>query len=62
MLLPIVTPAPVVTAHAEAFRGLFDNQCAFRHFQNYLTGPYVEALRQAFLIAESKGLEVQIAF
>lgn len=38
MLLPIVTPAPVVTAHIEAFRDLFDNQCAFRHFQNYLTG------------------------
>lgn len=38
MLLPIVTPAPVVTAHAEAFRDLFDNQCACRHFQHYLTG------------------------
>lgn len=38
MVLPIVTPAPVVATHAEAFRDLFDNQCAFRHFQHYLTG------------------------
>jgi len=38
MVLPIVTPAPVVAFHAEAFRDLFDNQCEFRHFQNYLTG------------------------
>jgi SRSO17 transposase len=38
MVLPIVTPAPVVASHAEAFRDLFDNQCEFRHFQNYLTG------------------------
>jgi len=38
MVLPIVTPAPVVSSHAEAFRNVFDNQCAFRHFQHYLTG------------------------
>ena len=38
MVLPIVTPAPVVAFHAEAFLDLFDNQCEFRHFQNYLTG------------------------
>ncbi len=38
MVLPIVTPAPVVASHAEAFRDLFDNQCAFRHVQNDLTG------------------------
>jgi SRSO17 transposase len=38
MVLPIVTPAPVVASHAEAFRDLFDNQCEFRHFQHYLTG------------------------
>lgn len=38
MQLPIVSPAPIVTAHAEAFRDLFDNQCQFRHFQHYLTG------------------------
>jgi SRSO17 transposase len=38
MVLPIVTPAPVVASHAEAFRDVFDNQCAFRHFQHYLTG------------------------
>jgi len=29
MVLPIVTPAPVVAFHAEAFRDLFDNQCEF---------------------------------
>ena len=38
MVLPIVTPAPVVVSHAEAFRDLFDHQCEFRYFQNYLTG------------------------
>ena len=38
MQLPIVTPAPVVTAHADAFRDLFENRCQFRHFQHYLTG------------------------
>jgi len=38
MQLPIVAPAPLVTAHAGAFRDLFENQCQFRHFQNYLTG------------------------
>jgi len=36
--LPIVAPAPIVTAHAEQFRDLFENRCQFRHFQNYLTG------------------------
>ena len=38
MQLPIVKPAPIITTHAEAFRHLFENQCQFRHFQNYLTG------------------------
>jgi hypothetical protein len=38
MELPIIAPAPVVTAHAAVFRDLFDNQCQFRHFQHYLTG------------------------
>lgn len=38
MQLPIITPAPLVTAHAEAFRDLFENRCQFRHFENYLTG------------------------
>lgn len=38
MQLPIVKPAPIVTTHAEFFRPLFENQCQFRHFQNYLTG------------------------
>ncbi|MBA2681707.1 MAG: transposase [Ktedonobacteraceae bacterium] len=38
MQLPIVTPAPVVVAHAGVFRSLFDNKRQFRHFENYLTG------------------------
>jgi len=38
MQLPIVAPAPIVTAHADIFRDLFEHRCQFRHFQNYLTG------------------------
>jgi SRSO17 transposase len=38
MQLPIVAPAPIVTAHADRFRDLFENRCQFHHFQNYLTG------------------------
>jgi hypothetical protein len=38
MELPIIAPAPVVTAHAAVFRDLFDNPCQFRHVQHYLTG------------------------
>jgi SRSO17 transposase len=38
MKLPIVAPAPIVTAHAMVFRDLFENQCQYRHFQHYLTG------------------------
>ena len=38
MQLPIIAPAPLVTAHADVFRDLFENCCQFRHFQNYLTG------------------------
>jgi SRSO17 transposase len=41
MVLPIVTPAPVVVSHGDVFRDLFDNQREFRHFQNYLTGSMV---------------------
>ena len=37
MQLPIVAPAPLVTARAGVFRDLFENRCQFRHFQNYLT-------------------------
>jgi SRSO17 transposase len=37
MQLPIVAPAPLVTARAGFFRDLFENRCQFRHFQNYLT-------------------------
>src|SRR2546426_2446584 len=38
MQLPIVGPAPIVTAHAKIVRDLFENRCQFHHFQNYLTG------------------------
>jgi SRSO17 transposase len=38
MQLPIVAPAPIVTAHAAIFRDLFENRCQCRHFQHYLTG------------------------
>jgi hypothetical protein len=38
MQLPIVAPAPIVTAHAAIFRNLFENRCQFQHFQHYLTG------------------------
>ncbi len=38
MQLPIVSPAPVVIAHAAVFRDLFENRRQFQHFQNYLTG------------------------
>jgi len=38
MQLPIIAPAPIVTAHADILRDLFENRCQFRHFQNYLTG------------------------
>src|SRR5436190_505696 len=38
MQLPIVASAPLVTAHADVFRDLFENRRQFQHFQNYLTG------------------------
>jgi SRSO17 transposase len=38
MQLPIVSPAPIVSQHAEAFRDLFHDPRQYRHFQNYLTG------------------------
>ena len=38
MQVPIVSPAPIVERHTEAFRDLFENQCQVAHFQNYLTG------------------------
>jgi len=38
MQLPIVAPAPLVTAHADVFRDLFENRRQFQHFQNDLTG------------------------
>jgi SRSO17 transposase len=38
MQLPIVAPAPIVRAHAQAFRHLFNDVRQFEHFQNYLTG------------------------
>jgi SRSO17 transposase len=41
MQLPLVSPAPVVVEHAEAFRELFENRRQFQHFENYLTGVMV---------------------
>jgi hypothetical protein len=38
MQLPIVKPAPIITEHSANFRGVFENRCQFRHFENYLTG------------------------
>jgi SRSO17 transposase len=38
MQLPIVAPAPIVTAHAAIFRDLCENRCQFQHFQHSLTG------------------------
>ena len=38
MQLPLVAPAPLVTAPADAFRDLFENRRQFQHFQHYLTG------------------------
>ena len=38
MQLPILSPAPIVSQHAEAFKDLFENQKQYRHFQNYVTG------------------------
>ena len=38
MQLPIIAPAPLVIAHAGAFRDLFENRRQFQHFENYLTG------------------------
>ena len=38
MQLPIVSPAPLVTEHAQTFRHLFSDYRQFQHFENYLTG------------------------
>lgn len=38
MQLPIIAPAPLVIAHAEVFRDLFENRRQMQHFENYLTG------------------------
>lgn len=38
MQFPIIAPAPLVAAHAETFRDLFENRYQFRRFENYLTG------------------------
>ncbi len=38
MQLPLVKVAPIVKAHAPAFRSVFNNRRQFEHFQNYLTG------------------------
>jgi len=51
MQLPLVAPAPVVTAHADAFRDLFENRRQFQHFQHYLTGLMVLANKSLANIA-----------
>jgi hypothetical protein len=38
MPLPIVAPAPLVPAHADVFRDLFEKRCPFHHVQHDLTG------------------------
>jgi hypothetical protein len=38
MQLPIVAPAPIVTAHAALFRDLFEHRGPFQHFQHDLPG------------------------
>ena len=38
MELPILEPAPVVTAHAAVFRDVCEHQCQCRHVQHDLTG------------------------
>jgi hypothetical protein len=38
MQVPLVTPAPLVTAHAAAFRDLFENRRQFAPFEPYLPG------------------------
>jgi|GEM_PF-4461806 len=46
MPLPIVAPAPIVAAHVEHFRDLFENHCQFEHFQRrfvILTPPAMKA-------------------
>ena len=55
MQFPIVAPAPVVMAHADAFRDLFENRCQFQHFQHYLTGLMVLATWKK--LSESTPLE-----
>ncbi len=38
MQLPLVAPAPLVTAHADVFRDLFETRCQLHHVQHSLTG------------------------
>ena len=38
MQMPLIAPAPLVRAHAAAFRDLFENRRQFAHFEHYLTG------------------------
>src|SRR5262245_28211020 len=38
MQLPIVAPAPIVTAHADILRDLFEHRVQVRHVQHSLTG------------------------
>lgn len=43
MPLPIVAPAPLVTAHADLLRDLFAHRCPWQPFQNDVTGVIVLA-------------------
>jgi SRSO17 transposase len=38
MQLPIVSPAPIVATHAQAFRDLFSDHRQYENFEHYLTG------------------------
>jgi len=45
MQMPIVGAAPLVRAHADVFRDLFENRNQMRHFENYLTVDGVAQIR-----------------
>ena len=38
MQFPIVSPAPIVTTHAQAFRDLFSDHRQYENFEHYLMG------------------------
>ena len=49
MQLPIVSPAPIVTTHAQAFRDLFSDHRQYENFEHYLMGLIVLAILRTFL-------------